>query len=171
MQNLTMSKIKLALDVLLTVAYVIAMEPRVTGFSWHEWLGMALGGAAVIHILLNWRWVFHVTRRFFNHVGWQARINYILNLALFVSFFTLVGSGIIISENLNTIEALGMSRDTSMTWKEIHVWMPEVTLIILGIHLGLNWKWVVNTTRRALPFISRRAVRRSINAPDLSASR
>jgi hypothetical protein len=39
-------KIKLLLDITLTIAYVVLMKPVFTGESWHEWLGLAIGGAA-----------------------------------------------------------------------------------------------------------------------------
>jgi cytochrome b561 len=147
------TKTKLCLDIALTAAYVIAMEPRFTGETWHEWLGLALGGAAIIHVLLNWKWVLNVTRRFFHKLQQQVRIDYLLDLALFASFTVVILSGIMISENLRTAETLGISFEAQRTWRSIHAWAPQVALVIVGIHLGLHWKWIADTTRRYLPRI------------------
>ncbi len=142
------TRIKFLLDAGLTTAFVVAMKPAFTGESWHEWLGIGLGVAAIVHLLLNWKWVLNVTRRFFKRLPRQARINSILNLLLFVSFFLTMISGIMISKNLNTAQALGLSRDASTNWKQIHVWIPNVTLLIVGVHLALHWKWITHTARR-----------------------
>ncbi|HEX3051590.1 MAG TPA: DUF4405 domain-containing protein [Aggregatilineaceae bacterium] len=150
------NKIKFYLDVVLITAYVVLMEPQFTGESWHEWVGLAIGGAVLIHLALNWKWIATVTRRFFGHVARQARINYLLNLLLLVSFTLTVVSGILISKNLSTAQALNMSMDASRNWREIHVWIPDVTLLIVGIHLALHWKWIVYTSKRRLFKMSRR---------------
>jgi hypothetical protein len=144
------TKTKFYLDILLITAYVVSMKPMFTGESWHEWLGIALGGAAIIHILLNWKWVVNVTQRFFGKLPWQARINYVLNLLLLISFTLTVASGIIISRNLNTIQVLGIGGTAAQNWKAIHIWIPNVTLIILGIHLALHWNWITHTSKRYL---------------------
>lgn len=143
-----MNKTKFVLDILLTAAFVVSMKPVFTGENWHEWIGIGLGGAAIIHILINLKWVISVTRRFFGKVPRQARINYLLNLLLFVSFFLTVISGLMISKNLNTAQALSLSRDASMNWKQIHAWIPNVTLLIIGVHLALHWKWIAHTGQR-----------------------
>ncbi len=151
------NKIKFYLDVVLIAVYVVLMEPQFTGESWHEWVGLAIGGAVLIHLALNWKWIVTVTRRFFGHVARQARINYLLNLLLMVSFTLTVVSGIMISKNLNTAQALGLSATASRNWHAIHVWIPDVTLLIVGVHLALHWNWIVYTSKRRLFKMSRRA--------------
>ncbi len=147
------TKTKLCLDIALTTAYVVAMEPRFTGETWHEWLGLALGGAAIIHLLLNWKWVLNVTRRFFHKLQRQVRISYLLDLALFISFAAVILSGIMISRNLQTAATLGLSFEAQRTWRSIHAWAPQVALLVVGVHLGLHWQWVISTIRRYLPRI------------------
>lgn len=147
------TKTKLCLDIALTTAYVVAMEPRFTGETWHEWLGLALGGAVIVHLLLNWKWVFNVTRRFFHKLQRQVRISYLLNLALFVSFAAVILSGIMISRNFQTAATLGLSFEAQRTWRSIHAWAPQVALLVVGVHLGLHWQWIISTIRRYLPRI------------------
>jgi cytochrome b561 len=145
------TRIKLYLDIVLIAVYVILMEPHFTGETWHEWIGLAIGGAIIIHLVLNWKWVVKVTQRFFfGKLKSKTRISYLLNLGLFISFMTIILSGIIISHNLNTIEALGLDRQVQGTWKQVHSWAAGVVLLLVGAHLGLHWRWIVTSSKRYL---------------------
>ncbi|HML21123.1 MAG TPA: DUF4405 domain-containing protein [Aggregatilinea sp.] len=132
----------------MAVAFIVALEPQSTGQYWHEWLGIGFGVAVIVHILLSWKWVVSVTRRFFGKTSGQARINYLLNLVLLLAMGTVVVSGLIISRNLPIAETLGVSSQTQHTWEELHRWSPQVALLVLGVHLGLHWKWIVATIKR-----------------------
>ncbi len=144
------TKTKLLLDISLAVAFLAALEPSLTGFYWHEWLGIGLGAAFIVHVLLSWSWVTSVTRRFFGRTSGQVRLNYVLNLVLLAAMGAVIASGLVISKTLGTADALGISFQASHTWEEIHRWAPQVALIVVGIHLGLHWKWIVSTVQRTV---------------------
>jgi len=59
------TKIKLALDVLIFIGFLIAMDPRSSGIAVHEWLTVSSMAAVVTHILLSWDWIVQLTRRCF----------------------------------------------------------------------------------------------------------
>ena len=82
----SLTKIYLYLDIALVVGFLITMEEKLTGAALHEWLGVALGASLLAHLLLHWNWIVAVTQRFFQKIPWSARINYILNAALFIAF-------------------------------------------------------------------------------------
>jgi hypothetical protein len=42
------------LDVLLLVAYTLAYSLGFTGIATHEWLGIGLGVALLVHLTLHW---------------------------------------------------------------------------------------------------------------------
>jgi cytochrome b561 len=57
------------------------------------------------------------------------------------------GTGYQGSKYLNAVEpTFGWSRDTWVDW---HDWTAAALLAMLIIHLILNWKWIVHTTKRA----------------------
>jgi hypothetical protein len=144
------TKTKLYLDIALTLAYIALMFPAFTGLSIHEWLGLAIGGAVIFHLAINWRWIVNVTRRFFGKLARQARINYLVNLALLVSFTLTMVSGLIISVLLNSRTLLGLSAEAMRFWQNVHAVSPKMTLVILAIHLVLHRKWIVNACKRYL---------------------
>jgi len=55
------------------------------------------------------------------------------------SFF----SGILISKDV--MSALGIQLNASGGWKMIHTLASDVSVILLGIHFALHWKWIVTS--------------------------
>src|SRR5204862_8251170 len=89
--------IKLGLDVALFVAFLITTAPRFSGVPIHEWLSLALAFTVIVHLLLSWKWIVTVTKRFFKSVLWEARLNYVLNWLLFIDMTALMFTGMMIS--------------------------------------------------------------------------
>jgi cytochrome b561 len=140
--------VNLLLDTTVFVAFLAVTAPKLTGLAIHEWLGLAFGGALITHILLHWSWVVGVTKRFFGKVSWGSRVNYLLNILLFVAFTALIFTGVMISEV--AIPLLGVSFEGSGQWKMIHKLASDASVILIGLHVALHWRWIVNTTRRLL---------------------
>ena len=80
-QNIT----RLLLDLSTFVALLVVSAPHFTGDAIHEWLALALSGAIVFHLLLNWKWIVEVTSRLFTKSAKNLRFGYFLNWGLFVS--------------------------------------------------------------------------------------
>ena len=55
--------INLFLDLTLATVFLVSFRPVLTGLAVHEWLGLSLGGALIVHLALHWRWVTGVTRK------------------------------------------------------------------------------------------------------------
>ncbi|MEW6402065.1 MAG: DUF4405 domain-containing protein [Chloroflexota bacterium] len=137
---------KLLIDVVAFVGFLIAMDPRSTGIAIHEWLTLAGIGVIIVHLLLNWSWIVEITRRFFGKVTGRSRINYILNIALFIDMTLIMFTGIMISES--ALPALGISLPKSMIWRALHSTTADLFVPILGLHLALHWSWLVSTIKR-----------------------
>lgn len=59
--------IKITLDLLLAITFVLLMKPRVfNGITFHEIAGVVIGVAILIHIGLNYQWVVNTTKKIFN---------------------------------------------------------------------------------------------------------
>lgn len=152
-RNLT----NLLLDSVSFVAFLLATAPHFTGMAIHEWLSLALGAALVTHLLLHWSWIVAVTTRFFGAATWNARLNYLLNALLFVAFTVALFTGLMISEVALPLFGVQLSHDG--LWEQLHRLASDACVILIGLHVALHWRWIVNTTRR---LFARRPSRRDV---------
>jgi len=142
------TKTKLAIDIAIFIAFLIAMDPRSTGIAIHEWLATASLAAIVVHLLLSWDWIVQVTRRFASTTSGQTRLNYLLNWAMFLDVTVLMLSGFMISETV--MPSLGISLPGNFAWRSLHEFTSNAFLVLLGLHTALHWSWIVNTFKRYL---------------------
>jgi hypothetical protein len=140
------TKLKLLIDIGILLGFLIAMEPRASGLTVHEWLATSLLAVLVVHLLLSWDWIVQMTRRFLGRVNRQSRINYILNWLLFVDGTVIMLSGFMISESL--MPALGIQLPRNLAWRGLHDLSANLFLVLLGLHTALHWSWIVDATKR-----------------------
>ena len=141
-------------DAVLLVAYTLAYSYGFTGIGIHEWLGIALGAALLLHLTLHWDWVIRTTRKLVSPRG-PDKLIYLVNLALLVAMTFCVASGILISRV--ALPSLGIYPLTGPFWTELHFKTADVTLFLVPVHVALRWRWIARVGRRLL---TRRPVRR-----------
>lgn len=132
---------KIITDLIVVASTLILLSEKLTGEAIHEWLGVAALAAVLTHLLLSFDWIAAVTKRFFQKQSLQARLNYIFSALLFVAMVIAFYSGLMISKV--ALPALGLSITGGMGWKSLHSLSSDATLYIVGLHLALNWKWVM----------------------------
>lgn len=140
------AKNNLILDAVFLSGFIIAMDPESTGVAIHEWLSMALGAIFFLHLLFHWRWITAVTERFFQKLLHQSRLNYALNIALFISFSGLLLSGIM--ESQSVLVFIGLRASRNPFWEGLHSQVSDIMWVLVGLHLVLHWKWIAGTIRR-----------------------
>ena len=143
---LTQNKTKLLLDLGTFTALLVASAPRFTGIAVHEWLALALGGAIIVHLLLNWNWVISVTSRLFSKVAKGQRFNYFLNWALFASGVLVMLSGLMISKTV--VPFFGLSLPQNMSWRQLHDLSTNIIMILMGLHVAVHWTWITGMFKR-----------------------
>ena len=136
------------LDLLIFAGFLAALQPRMTGIAVHEWFTLAATATLIIHVLLHWDWVVGVTKKFFSNTFHISRLNYIVNLLLFMGFVTVITSGLAISRSV--LPTFGLQIDASRTWRGIHNLSSNLTLLLVAVHFALHWSWVKNTFVRLL---------------------
>ncbi|MBX0326271.1 DUF4405 domain-containing protein [Oscillochloris sp. ZM17-4] len=141
-RNLT----KLALDIGIFLSFLVAMAPRFSGMTIHEWLGVALGATITTHLLLNWSWIVQVTKRFFGKVQWSARLSYVLNALLFIDMTVIIFTGLMISKAV--LPTFGLEAMHGGVWKALHSLSANLSVFLVGLHVALHWQWIVNMTKR-----------------------
>jgi hypothetical protein len=140
------TQMKLVIDIIIFIVFLIAMDPHSSGIAVHEWLTTAALGALVVHLLLSWDWIVQITRRFMGKTNTQARINYILNWLLFMDGTVIMLSGFMISESL--LPFLGITLPQNFAWRSLHDLSANLFLLLLGLHTALHWNWIVESFKR-----------------------
>jgi hypothetical protein len=158
------NKVNLLVDSVILVAFLVAMAPRFSGITIHEWLSIAFSAVIITHLLLHWQWIIAVAKRFFSKARWLARINYLLNVLLFVDMTIIIFTGLMISEA--ALPLLGIQTIHGGVWRQLHELSADLALVLVGLHLGLHWQWIVSAVKRyaLAPFKLRR------RAPQFSGS-
>jgi hypothetical protein len=150
-QVLARTRLDFWLDAALLVAYTLAYSLGFTGLAVHEWLGLGLGLALLVHLTLHWDWVVRTSRRLVGRNG-RDRVIWLVNLALLITMTLCVASGIAISRV--ALWSLGLSVPGGAFWSQMHSTTATLTLILVPVHAALRWRWVVAVARR---LVSRRS--------------
>jgi hypothetical protein len=138
------SRVNLYLDAGLALVFVLTMGVPFTGTRNHELLGLALGGVISVHLLLHRRWIVDVTRRFFAQLFHVSRLNYMLNLIMFIDVVVLIITGILISRTLGLNFRLPGA--TLSGAYQIHIFTSAFGLLLVGIHVVRHWRWILAHT-------------------------
>ena len=132
--------IKFLIDIIMALIFTLLFNKNVLGMSFHEIAGLAIGAVFLVHCGLNWRWIKGITLKFFTKsMTIKTRILYVLDIILLINIAVIIISGVFISKvvfvNLGLIHI--------QSFKTIHIFAAYLSLMIIGIHLGLHWKWVI----------------------------
>lgn len=133
--------IKLGLDLVMTLLFVTSLAFRITGSAPHEWIGMVLCVLFVTHCIINRRWFGNL---FSGRYGMRRALNTSINLGLLAVMLILCLCGI-----ANSDHVFGFLHFTGgMKFRQIHSLMAYWGLVLIGIHAGIHWRVVINTTRK-----------------------
>ncbi len=138
-------KTNFVIDLLAFIGFLLALEPRLTGTTIHEWFTLALAGTLIIHLLIHWDWVINISKRFFAKPLHITRINYILAALIFLSFIVTVTTGLMISESVMPL--LGI-HTKNFAARQLHELASNLTLFLVAVHFALHWDWVKNACYR-----------------------
>jgi hypothetical protein len=134
------NKTNLILDICIFAGFLLAMEPRITGENIHEWFSVALAVTIVFHLLLHWDWIINVAKKYFIKLWHTSRLNFFLDVLLFVGFNTIMLSGFLISRSV--LPSLGIRLGGGNAWRLIHSQSADITLWLVAVHFGLHWRWL-----------------------------
>jgi cytochrome b561 len=143
------------LDTVMLIAFLALMEPGgSTGFVWHEWVGVAVIPLFVVHVIISWAWITATLRRLRDGTDVRARMNFLLNAALFLMMLVVLVSGLVISDYV--LPKVGTAAGGSDRWQRLHNGTSSLILPVVGLHVALNWTWIKGAFRRYLVSSQRR---------------
>lgn len=140
--------IKISLDIVMVVVFVLLFNTSViAGLTFHEIAGLSIGFAFILHMAINRRWIKQVTRNLFGkQIAMKTRIGYWVDVLLLLSMFYTICSGIMISRVLFPNLQIG----NESLFRNTHAAVAYLSLGLVGIHIGLHWRWVINLFQRVL---------------------
>jgi hypothetical protein len=138
--------VNLMLDTAILLGFLVVMAPRFSGVSLHEWLGVSFGAAIIAHILLHWQWVVEITKRFLSGAQTMARINYLVNMLLFIDVTIIIFTGLMFSESVTPL--FGLHIPNGRFWQPLHSLSARLSVVPIGLHIALHWQWFVNAFKR-----------------------
>jgi Domain of unknown function (DUF4405) len=135
----------LVLDLLLFVAALVLQVVRLTGLTAHEWLGLAIAMPLLVHLMLQWQWIVSTWRRATAQKQRRAQFNFLLNSLLFLFMTLAIFSGVLASEVV--VPDVALSAGRRRLWSDVHSFTTNTLVALVGLHVALNWRWIVNAIR------------------------
>ncbi len=136
------ARARLWLDLALFGALFLAYNPAWTGLAVHEWLCVVAIVPLLFHVIVNWNQTLAILRRFAELVRSTPQVNLVVDGVLFVVAVTAMLSGLLVSQYV--LRAFGLAVTPTVLWAETHKWSADLTSLLLLVHFGLHWRWIVN---------------------------
>jgi len=134
------------LDCSMLAAVVLLECLSLTGLQLHEWLGFLLCPLVLLHVVLQWQWSVTQFQRVLTPGASRVRVNAGLNLLLLIFMAAVLVSGGLVSNQ--SVAAFGERFGRLRVWSEIHGDLNFCLVVLVGLHLALNWDWIVAALRR-----------------------
>ncbi len=139
-------KTRYVMDVLLLISLMLVSAPQATGVPVHEWLSVLFVVPFAVHLLLHWDWIKQSAKRFTQHISVKERFSLVWNYLLYVMMLLATVSGFLVSVAL--LPTLNIELHIQDFWSKIHHDSATLIMPIIGVHLALHWRWIVNLTKR-----------------------
>nr|WP_236643369.1 DUF4405 domain-containing protein [Enterorhabdus sp. P55] len=130
--------VKLVIDAVALVAYVIVSLPSLTGVAPHEWLGLAVAVVLIVHLAQHLGHVVSSVRRAASPGPARAvrAGRAVLAVLLGIALAVCVTSGVMVSGAV--LPTLGLYAEGYYFWNPLHAVSAKVLLALLLIHLFIN---------------------------------
>ena len=163
------SKMKrsLAVDAVALLVYLAVANPAVTGVPVHEWLGIAVFVAFLVHVVQHVDWAADAVKAAFGHPSVGRTGHLLLDALILVAFMVCTVSGLLISGTV--LPALGLYADGYFFWNPLHAASAKLLLALLVVHVAAHWRWIANALRKGRGTGERGDARRSDGASEKDA--
>src|SRR5258705_2174440 len=163
---MTKRKALMLLDSSMLLSFLVLMAWRLSGIAAHEWIGFAMIGLILSQLVIHWGWVeSRITSVVKRERGGRV-VALLLNAALFVSMGTTLISGVVISKIVVPNKLLP---GDYLKWHGLHNASASIAVVMVGLHIALNWDRIRGGFRHMLT-ASRRPANGTARAWRLSSS-
>lgn len=141
--------LKIAVDIAMTVLFIVLMAYHVTGNKLHEWLGATLFLLFILHHILNLKWYGGIFKGKYTA---SRVLMTAINFLLFASMAGMMISGVLLSR-----EVFGfLNLRAGMFGRRLHMVSTAWGFCFMAAHLGLHWGMAVRAAKK-IPTHGRKA--------------
>lgn len=131
-----MKKVKIIVDILMTILFILLMCNQLTGIFAHEVLGVSVIGLFIIHQILNRSFYKNLFKGKHN----KLRIAFIvINILLLIMIITMIFSALMVSQHLFKSLDFG----SNYLGRVLHIISSYSIFMLIGLHLGLHYNSIV----------------------------
>lgn len=125
-------KIRITLDIILTLILPLVMIKMITGQELHEWFGIAMFVAFFAHHIINFSWIKNIFKGDYNAT---RALNTLIDILMLADMCSLIYSGIAMSSYVLT----NVDFNANMILvRKLHLFASFWGLILMSIHLGMH---------------------------------
>ena len=126
-----MKKVRILVDILMYILFIILMGHHITGNFIHEILGTLLFVLFIIHTVLNYRFYKNLFKGKYKA---KRIIMTVIDLILLISMIGIIISSIIISNEVFKFIHIG----SKVFGRKLHTLSTNWSFVIMSIHLGIH---------------------------------
>lgn len=138
----TKARVKILIDVVMTLLLFAVMAYPMTGEALHKWLGISLFLLFLVHHILNVKWYQSVPKGKYTAVRW---IHCFINVMLFISVIGLMVSGFLLSSLAYNLNIHG-----GLFSRKLHMFSASWGYILMSAHIGLHWGMFLGLMRKRI---------------------
>lgn len=135
-------KIKIGIDLLMTILLLLLMAYQITGQKLHEWLGAGMLVLFLLHNMLNFRWYGNLFKGKYKLL---RIIQTIVDFSVLITMLCLGFSGIVLSRHVFAMLSIHGPMATART---MHLAASYWGFVLMSVHLGLHWGMVLGMCRK-----------------------
>lgn len=141
------SKVRIFIDVLMTIMLFIQMAYFYSEQQFHEWVGIMLFILFIFHHIINFRWIRNMFKGSFSL---YRMFQIAVNAGAFLLMMGLILSGLTMSLYAFPNEGFGIS---ILFARKLHMVSSYGSFILLSVHLGMHWGVLAKRLRYKEPVL------------------
>jgi hypothetical protein len=143
------AKLKIVVDILMTVSLLLLMAYSLIGTDWHEYIGIAMFVLFVVHHFLNRSWSRNVLK---GRYSVFRVVQVVLVVLVLLSMIGSMVSGIILSRHVFAALPIHIGKALART---VHMLAAYWGFLLMSIHLGLHWNQIKIMAEKFIPIKNR----------------
>jgi hypothetical protein len=142
-------KIKIIVDIVMTISLFLLMGMRLTGQLWHEITGTVMFVLFIVHHILNRKWIKAIPKG--KYTAYRV-MQTLINVSMAVGVILLMLSGMAMSGYLFKWLSLPIGAATA---RSIHLITSHAVYLVMSMHIGMHFAVMIGGMGRKIKEIKK----------------